>query len=179
MQLDFSACLSGALRKHAQAKWNATDARANDSVLCSPYGNDSQCTDQAASPGWGGHFTKCPKDYLHFCIHGQCRFVVEQKSPSCKCEPGFTGIRCEYLLYGSQIDDKNQIIFAGVIAAFILLIILIAIVCICAHRPKLYRRKVRKREEGTEAAEKLNMETPAGSGGAAANHVERGDSNAV
>lgn len=40
--------LAGALRKHSQAKWNATDARANDSVLCSSYGNGSQCTGMAA-----------------------------------------------------------------------------------------------------------------------------------
>ena len=30
-----------------------------------------------------GHFSRCPKQYKHYCIKGRCRFVVAEQTPSC------------------------------------------------------------------------------------------------
>lgn len=29
------------------------------------------------------HFSRCPKQYKHYCIHGRCRFVMDEQTPSC------------------------------------------------------------------------------------------------
>lgn len=35
---------------------------------------------------WNGHFSKCPKELTNYCVHGECRYIEEQKAPSCKWE---------------------------------------------------------------------------------------------
>lgn len=32
----------------------------------------------------GGHFSKCPDSLKSYCVHGECRYVTEQKAPSCR-----------------------------------------------------------------------------------------------
>ncbi|KAG9342592.1 hypothetical protein JZ751_016024 [Albula glossodonta] len=72
-----------ALCKYSWADWNVTQEPTNESVSCGPHGNGSNCSDAAETAKWSGHFTKCPKEYTHYCIHGECRFVREQNTPSC------------------------------------------------------------------------------------------------
>ncbi|KAI1881998.1 hypothetical protein AGOR_G00246120 [Albula goreensis] len=146
-----------ALCKYSWADWNVTQEPANESVSCGPHGNGSNCSDAAETAKWSGHFTKCPKEYTHYCIHGECRFVREQNTPSCICPIGYIGSRCEYIDFDSHIGDQKQIIIACVIAALVFLILLIVFICICSHRHKLCRRRKKRKDEKAEEMEKLNM----------------------
>ncbi|XP_036385001.1 probetacellulin isoform X1 [Megalops cyprinoides] len=153
----FALFTAVALCKYSQAEWNATQEATNKSVSYSPHGNGSNHTVMAETAKWSGHFSKCPREFKHYCIHGKCRFVKEQNTPLCICPSGYMGHRCEYVDFDSRIGDQRQIIIACVIAALIFLILLIVFICICAHRHKLCRRRKKRKEEKKEEIEKLNM----------------------
>uniref|UniRef100_A0A8C7GLP7 Betacellulin, epidermal growth factor family member n=1 Tax=Oncorhynchus kisutch TaxID=8019 RepID=A0A8C7GLP7_ONCKI len=142
---------------------------------------DSYSIETATQAKKSGHFTKCPKELRQYCIHGSCRFVKEQNTPSCRCERGYIGSRCEYVDLASRLGDKRQIIVACVIAVLVFLILLITFICICAHRHKLCRRKRGRKEEMRNGTEKLNMIMMMNTNGmhVASDSVETSDTNAV
>ncbi|XP_029922034.1 probetacellulin [Myripristis murdjan] len=150
-----------ALCKYSLAEWNATEESANRTVSCHHYGNRNNCTaiaDSKDTGQWSGHFSKCPKELKHYCIHGSCRYIKEQKLPSCRCEQGFIGSRCEYVDVDGRIGEQRQIIIACVIAGLVFLILLIVFICICSHRRyRLCRQRGRRREEPRNGTEKLSM----------------------
>ncbi|XP_008291982.1 probetacellulin [Stegastes partitus] len=145
-----------ALCKYCLAEWNATDESANRTVPhCHLHGDRDNCTDTGE---WNGHLTKCPEHLKHYCIHGECRFVKQQKAPSCRCDPGYHGSRCEYVDLPVPLTDR-QVIVVCIIAVLVLLILLIVVICICSHRRcRLCRRRGRRRrEEPRNGTEKLSM----------------------
>ncbi|KAJ6660529.1 hypothetical protein lerEdw1_017526 [Lerista edwardsae] len=135
---------------------NATAEDEATRHLCTyPTGN---CTDGTTGLRRGGHFSKCPEEYKHYCVKGRCRYVTEEKIPACVyvdslkkmchlsratfwcdylwtyltngiCERGYTGSRCERLDLFYLRGDQSQIVVVFLIAAMVMLIILI--VCIC------------------------------------------------
>ncbi|CAL8386775.1 unnamed protein product [Boreogadus saida] len=125
-----------ALCKYCLAEWNSTEeSSANRTVSCHHHGNLNNCTVESKDTGqWSGHFTKCPKELKYYCIHGSCRYIKEQSAPSCRCDGGFTGSRCEILDLGWQIGEKKQIIIICVVAGLVLLVLLIIFICLCSHR---------------------------------------------
>lgn len=147
-----------ALGKYSLAEWNSTESSANRTVSCHHHGNVNNCTVKDTRL-WNGHFTKCPVELQHYCIHGTCRYIKEQSAPSCRCDSGFTGSRCEYLDLGWQIGDQKQIIIFCVVAALVLFFLLIVFICLCSHRRyRLCRRRGRQRgEEPWDDPEKFNM----------------------
>uniref|UniRef100_A0A8C8MMD8 EGF-like domain-containing protein n=1 Tax=Oncorhynchus tshawytscha TaxID=74940 RepID=A0A8C8MMD8_ONCTS len=125
-----------ALCKYSLAEWNTTEQLVNNTVSLHHQGNTNNFKDSietATQAKKSGHFTKCPKELRQYCIHGSCRFVKEQNTPSCRCERGYIGSRCEYVDLASRLGDKRQIIVACVIAVLVFLILLITFICICAH----------------------------------------------
>ncbi|KAI4893193.1 hypothetical protein NFI96_018501, partial [Prochilodus magdalenae] len=90
-------------------------------------------TDAKDDHRWSGHFSKCPQEYTHYCIHGTCHFVQEQNSPACRCESGYIGARCEYLDLGWLVGDRKEIVIAGVVAGLVFLLLVIVFICICAQ----------------------------------------------
>ncbi|XP_071400501.1 probetacellulin [Centroberyx affinis] len=148
-----------ALCKYSLAEWNATEESANRTVSsCHHHGDRNNCTDAEDSGQWNGHYSKCPKELKHYCIHGECRYIKEQKAPSCRCEQGFIGSRCEYVDLDWRIGEQRQIIIACVIAGLVFLILLIVFICICSHRRcRLCRQRGRRREEPRNETEKLSM----------------------
>ncbi|XP_076014564.1 probetacellulin isoform X2 [Genypterus blacodes] len=118
-----------ALCKYSVAEWNATDEPANRTVSSCHHGNN--CTDiKDTEEEWSGHFSVCPRELKHFCIHGTCRYVKEQKMPSCMCDHGFVGSRCEYVELDWQIGEQRKIIIASVITGLVLLVLLVVFICI-------------------------------------------------
>ncbi|XP_026995898.1 probetacellulin isoform X1 [Tachysurus fulvidraco] len=143
-----------ALCKYSQAEWNTTKDTANKTVSCGPHDNSSNCTDLKDIHQWSGHFSKCPDDYLQYCIHGMCRFVQEQNTPTCRCESGYIGARCEYHDLGWLVGEQREIVIISIISGLVILLLIIVFVCICAHR-KFYRKKRRKQKKRDEV-ERLN-----------------------
>ncbi|XP_010875574.1 probetacellulin [Esox lucius] len=169
-----------ALCKYSLAEWNATeDEHENKTVSLHRQGNSNNFTETQTQDEFDGLFTKCPKEYQHYCIHGSCRFLEEQDSPSCRCNKGYIGSRCEYFDLDWSIQDQRQIIVACVIAALVFMILLIIFICVCAHRHKLCRQKRRRKEETGNGTEKLNMNIMNRNGKHSSDSAETSDTNAV
>uniref|UniRef100_A0A3Q3FY96 Betacellulin, epidermal growth factor family member n=1 Tax=Labrus bergylta TaxID=56723 RepID=A0A3Q3FY96_9LABR len=148
-----------ALCKCSLAEWNVTVESANSTVSdCHHHGDRDNCTANT-DEHFHGHFSKCPEELTFYCVHGDCRYIKEQKTPSCRCTYGYVGSRCEYVDLDWRIGEKRQIIIVAIIAALILLILLIVFICFCSHRRprcKCWRRR-RRREEPRNGKEKVSM----------------------
>lgn len=159
-----------ALCKYSLAEWNATDESANRTEsLGHHHGNGDNCTVSPTDPidtgQWTGHFSECPEELTHYCIHGDCRYIREQEAPSCRCQRGYIGSRCEYLDLDWRIGEKRQIVIVCIIAGLVLLVLLIVFMCFCSHRRcRLWRRRGRRREEehrnGTEKLPMMDAGAP-------------------
>ncbi|XP_053267660.1 probetacellulin isoform X1 [Pleuronectes platessa] len=146
--------------KYCIAEGNATVESTNPTIDdCHHHGNRDNCTvDPRDTEPWGGHFSRCPEELTHYCIHGECRYIEEQKAPSCRCHKGFIGSRCEHLDLDWRKGEKQQIIIACVIGGLVLLILLIVFICVCSHRrSRLCPWRGRRREERRNGSEKLGM----------------------
>ncbi|XP_027826883.1 probetacellulin isoform X3 [Ovis aries] len=63
------------------ADGNSTRSPENDGLLCGDHAEN--CPVSTTQPKRRGHFSRCPKQYKHYCIKGRCRFVVAEQTPSC------------------------------------------------------------------------------------------------
>ncbi|XP_019323036.1 probetacellulin isoform X4 [Panthera pardus] len=63
------------------ADGNATRSPERDGLLCGDPGENCAATTMQSKRK--GHFSRCPKQYKHYCIKGRCRFVVAEQTPSC------------------------------------------------------------------------------------------------
>ncbi|KAI3362213.1 hypothetical protein L3Q82_012538, partial [Scortum barcoo] len=114
-----------ALCKYSLAEWNATDASANRTVsTCPRHGNGDNCTDTIDTGQWNGHFSKCPEDLTHYCVHGECRYIEEQKAPSCSNRDltGFflasVGVKCFVpIKMSGEFADSNYEGSGGMLCA--------------------------------------------------------------
>ncbi|KAK5851512.1 hypothetical protein PBY51_023059 [Eleginops maclovinus] len=171
-----------ALCQYCLAGGNVSEASANQTVsICHHHGNRDNCTVNTTDTGqWNGHFSKCPDELTNYCIHGECRYIKEQKAPSCRCQHGYIGSRCEYLDLDWRIGEKREIIIACVIAGLVFLILLIVFICICSHRRcRLCWRRRRRREEPRNGSEKLSMMDTSGTHTTLASNSEPTHTNAV
>ncbi|XP_041826194.1 probetacellulin [Melanotaenia boesemani] len=153
-----------ALCKYCLAEWNSTDKSANRTVSqCHLHGDRDNCTDTEETGQWNGHFSECPEDLTYYCVHGECRYIKEQETPSCRCQSGYTGSRCEYVDLDWLIGERRQIIIACVIAGLVFLVIVIVFICICSNRRcrRFWQRRTR-REEPRNGTEKLSMMVTSG-----------------
>ncbi|XP_012877921.1 PREDICTED: protransforming growth factor alpha [Dipodomys ordii] len=80
------------------------------------------------------HFNDCPDSHTHFCLHGTCRFLVQEDKPACVCHSGYVGARCEHadLLAVVAASQKKQAITALVVVSIVALAVLI-ITCVLIH----------------------------------------------
>uniref|UniRef100_A0A096LXG9 EGF-like domain-containing protein n=1 Tax=Poecilia formosa TaxID=48698 RepID=A0A096LXG9_POEFO len=125
----FKAAL--ALWKRCLAEWNATDGSSNQTAsVC-----QDNCTAEKDTEQSNGHFSECPEELLYYCIHGECRYIKEQKATSCslRCHVNYHGHRCEYVTLDLQIGRREQIIIGCAIAVLLLLMILVISICICSQ----------------------------------------------
>ncbi|XP_028274481.1 probetacellulin [Parambassis ranga] len=149
-----------ALCKYCLAEWNATEESANRTVPhCHRHGNGNNCTHTTDTGRWNGHFSQCPEELTHYCVHGECRYIKEQNAPSCRCQHGYVGSRCEYVDLDWQKGEKRKVIIVCTIAGLVLLITLIVFICFCSHRRcRMCRQRRRRRdEEPRNGTEKLSM----------------------
>ncbi|XP_006898534.1 PREDICTED: probetacellulin [Elephantulus edwardii] len=126
------------------ADGNSTRSPATED-LCGESGKN--CAATTTQPKRRGHFSRCPKEYKHYCIKGRCRFVVAEQMPSCVCEEGYTGTRCERVDLFYLRGDRGQILVICLIAVMVIFIILVVGVCTCCHPLQKHRKRKKKEEE--------------------------------
>ncbi|XP_073094177.1 probetacellulin [Manis javanica] len=145
---EFSAQVEGLVILHCVvADENSTRSSENEGLLCGDPG--ANCAATTTQSKRRGHFSRCPKQYKHYCIKGRCRFVVAEQTPSCICDEGYTGARCERVDLFYLRGDRGQILVICLIAVMVIFIILVIGVCTCCH-PLRKRHKKRKKEEEME-----------------------------
>ncbi|XP_012999140.1 probetacellulin isoform X2 [Cavia porcellus] len=116
------------------ADGNSTRSPATHDLLCG--GPAENCSATTTQPKRKGHFSRCPKQYKHYCIKGRCRFVVAEQTPSCVCDEGYTGARCERVDLFYLRGGRGQILVICLIAVMVFFIILVISVCTCCQ-PRL------------------------------------------
>ncbi|RVE65916.1 hypothetical protein OJAV_G00121030 [Oryzias javanicus] len=152
-----------ALCKYSLAEWNSTGELTNRTVsACHLHGDRDNCTGKEDTGDWTGHFSRCPEEWTFYCVHGECRYVEEQKTPSCRCLSGYIGSRCQYVDLGWHTGERRHLIIGCIIAVLAFLIVLILSICICSNRRfrLWWRRRRRRRRRGEELkkeTEKLKM----------------------
>lgn len=141
----------------SEAMWNTTERPSVNTTKCYPHGNGDNCTDTDTGQ-WHGHFSKCPEELTYYCIHGECRYIREMEEPSCRCDPGFVGSRCEFLDLGLLKEERKKIIVISVSVGLVILILFVVFICFFSHRRgRLCKQKQRRRDEPRNGTEKLNM----------------------
>ncbi|XP_043926260.1 probetacellulin-like isoform X2 [Protopterus annectens] len=105
-------------------------------------------TDSPALVKRSEHFWECPPKYKDYCIRGKCKFVEAVKVPSCICEMGYVGSRCELIDILYLTSERRHIVAISLVAAFVGLVILIIFICLCVHH---WRKKHRQPEKSEEA----------------------------
>nr|KAF6387358.1 hypothetical protein mMyoMyo1_007867 [Myotis myotis] len=104
--------------------------------VCSPGLLSTSCVTLEATTTqskWNDYFSPCPKKYEHYCINGKCRFVGALQTPSCLCDDGYAGARCERVDFFYLRGDTGQILVICLTAVMVTLIILVIGVCTCCH----------------------------------------------
>ncbi|XP_060043851.1 probetacellulin isoform X3 [Erinaceus europaeus] len=107
--------LSGLVIFHCVvADGNSTRSPEHDGLFSG--GSSQNCTAATTQSKQKGHFSRCPKPYKHYCINGRCRFVVAEQKPSCVCDDGYAGARCERVDVFYLRGDRGQILVICLIA---------------------------------------------------------------
>ncbi|XP_049645827.1 probetacellulin [Suncus etruscus] len=133
------------------ADGNSTTSTESDGLLCGDAGENCTAATTTQSE-WTGHFSQCPKQYNQYCINGRCRFLVAEQTPSCVCEEGYVGARCERVDLFYQKEDRDHIVVICLVAVMAFLIILVVGICTCCHPLQKYHK--RRKKENMETLEK-------------------------
>uniref|UniRef100_A0A2K6G9Z8 Proepiregulin n=2 Tax=Propithecus coquereli TaxID=379532 RepID=A0A2K6G9Z8_PROCO len=67
--------------------------------------------------------TKCSSDMNGYCLHGQCIYLVDMSENYCRCEVGYTGLRCEHFFLTVHQPLSKEYVALTVILIFLFLII--------------------------------------------------------
>ncbi|XP_015842490.1 proepiregulin [Peromyscus maniculatus bairdii] len=67
--------------------------------------------------------TKCSSDMNSYCFHGQCIYLVDMKENFCRCEVGYTGLRCEHFFLTVHQPLSKEYVALTVILILLFLII--------------------------------------------------------
>ncbi|ELW70475.1 Proepiregulin [Tupaia chinensis] len=68
--------------------------------------------------------TKCDPDMVGYCLHGQCIYLVDMEENYCRCEVGYTGVRCEhFILTVHQPLSKEYVVLTVILTMLFLIII--------------------------------------------------------
>nr|XP_031539879.1 proepiregulin [Vicugna pacos] len=67
--------------------------------------------------------TKCSSDMNGYCLHGQCIYLVDMSENYCRCEVGYTGVRCEHFFLTVQQPLSKEYVALTVILVILFLVI--------------------------------------------------------
>uniref|UniRef100_A0A8D1TWJ7 Proepiregulin n=1 Tax=Sus scrofa TaxID=9823 RepID=A0A8D1TWJ7_PIG len=100
--------------------------------------------------------TKCSSDMNGYCLHGQCIYLVDMSENYCRCEVGYTGVRCEhFFLTVQQPLSKEYVALTVILVILFLIIVAGSIYYFC----RWYRN--RKSKEPKKEYERVSSRGPA------------------
>ncbi|XP_012660773.1 proepiregulin [Otolemur garnettii] len=88
--------------------------------------------------------TKCGADMNGYCLHGQCIYLVDMEDNYCRCEVGYTGVRCEhFFLTVRQPLSKEYVALTVILILLVLIIVAGSIYYFC----RWYRKQKSKEQK--------------------------------
>ncbi|KFO26297.1 Proepiregulin [Fukomys damarensis] len=117
---------------------------------CIPGESDNNCTalvQMEDSPRVAQvSITKCASDMQGYCLHGQCIYLVDMSENYCRCDVGYTGVRCEhFFLTVHQPLSKEYVALTAILVILFLVIIAGSVYYFCRWY-KNQRSKESKKE---------------------------------
>ncbi|XP_032489429.1 proepiregulin [Phocoena sinus] len=67
--------------------------------------------------------SKCSSDMNGYCFHGQCIYLVDMSENHCRCEVGYTGVRCEHFFLTVQKPLSKEYVALTVILVILFLVV--------------------------------------------------------
>ncbi|CAK6433072.1 unnamed protein product [Pipistrellus nathusii] len=100
----------------------------------------------------------CNTKFKNFCIHGECSYIENLKTVSCKCHQDYFGERCggKSMKTHSMVDGDLSKIMLAVITAFVSVVIFAAVAAVIVVQ--LRKRYFREYEGEAEEQKKLQQE---------------------
>uniref|UniRef100_A0A8C4Q6X1 Tomoregulin-1 n=1 Tax=Eptatretus burgeri TaxID=7764 RepID=A0A8C4Q6X1_EPTBU len=96
--------------------------------------------------------TKCPENFQAYCLHGTCGYTYSQHKATCKCDSGFTGLRCEKelnILYVIPSGEKlHYVLIAAIVGAVQIAVIIAVVICVVRKCGKRKRGRMTKHSLG-------------------------------
>uniref|UniRef100_A0A3Q1F8M3 Transmembrane protein with EGF-like and two follistatin-like domains 2a n=1 Tax=Acanthochromis polyacanthus TaxID=80966 RepID=A0A3Q1F8M3_9TELE len=121
-------CQGQTLKRHADSTFARTDIPAKEK----------------GSELARGLYIPCPDHYKNYCVHGECQFPSILAQPSCSCDTGFRGPKCDikeynvlYVVPGS--GKLHYVLIASIIGALQVVIICVVVLCITRKCPRTNR----------------------------------------
>ncbi|XP_054995993.1 proepiregulin [Sorex araneus] len=68
--------------------------------------------------------TKCSPDRDGYCLHGHCIYLVDMSENHCRCEVGFTGVRCEHFILSVKQPLSKEYVALTVILVILFLVVI-------------------------------------------------------
>ncbi|XP_055481503.1 proheparin-binding EGF-like growth factor [Psammomys obesus] len=89
--------------------------------------------------GLGKKRDPCLKKYKDFCIHGECRYLKDLRTPSCHCHPGYHGARCHGLTLPVEnplytYDHTTVLAVVAVVLSSVCLLVIVGLLMFRYHR---------------------------------------------
>ncbi|XP_061201808.1 proepiregulin [Neopsephotus bourkii] len=84
--------------------------------------------------------TRCKPEMKDYCFHGQCVYIVDLDEHYCRCDVGFSGVRCVHSELVRQPLSKEYVALTVIVVLLFLIAISIASYYICRR----YRNKKRQ-----------------------------------
>ncbi|XP_008936876.1 PREDICTED: proepiregulin, partial [Merops nubicus] len=89
--------------------------------------------------------TRCKPEMKDYCFHGQCVYIVDLDEHYCRCDVGFSGVRCVHSELVRQPLSKEYVVLTVIVVLLFVAAVSIASYYIC--------RRCRNKRRQTNASE--------------------------
>ncbi|XP_029424365.1 proepiregulin [Nannospalax galili] len=90
--------------------------------------------------------TKCSSDMNGYCLHGQCIFLVDMSENYCRCEVGYTGVRCEHFFLTVHQPLSREYVALTVVLILLFLVVVVGSIYYFCRWYKNRKSKKSKKE---------------------------------
>ncbi|KAM9143930.1 proepiregulin [Pangshura tecta] len=100
--------------------------------------------------------TECKAEMQDYCFHGQCVYIVDLNEHYCRCDVGFSGVRCVHSELLIQHLSKEYLALIIILILFFLIATLVATYYFCIWYQNKKGRQANNREYKEVAVHEKN-----------------------